>query len=71
MCEYFFRKLSPFRLVQTLVEADYPATALEAVASHLELVHCVDILHMHLDAWTIRRLRGPEIQIFVSSCFKV
>ena len=71
MCEDLLREAAPFRLVKRLVKAQEPSAALEAVSSHLQLVHRVHVLHMHLDTRAVRGLRRPEVQVFVSPRLEV
>ena len=71
MCEQFLREPSPLRLFKRRVEADNPATTLETVPRHLELVHRVHVLHVQLDARPIRRLGRPEVQVLVPPRLKV
>lgn len=46
-------------LVEALVKAQQRPTPLEAVSLHLELVHSVDILNVHLGRGPIWSLRCP------------
>ena len=71
MREDLFCEPSPFRLFKCCIEADNSSAALQTVSSHLEFVHCVDVLHVHFDTGTIRRLGSPHVQIFMSPSFEV
>ena len=71
MCEQLFRQSSPLSLLKRRIEAQDPTTALEAIPSHLELVHRVHILYVQLDARPIRRFGRPEVQVLVPTRFKV
>ena len=71
MSKHFLRQPPPFRIVKALVEAQEAAAALQAVARHLQLVHGVNVLHMHLDARPVGCLRGPHVEVLVSPCLEV
>ena len=71
MCENLLCQPAPLTLVERLVKAEDTAASLEAVPRHLQLVHGVYILYVHLDTRSIWCLRGPEVEIFVSPSFKV
>ena len=71
MCEDFLGQSPPLRLLEALVKAQKSSTPLQTIPRHLELVHRVHILYMHLDTRSIRRFRGPEVQVFVPPRLKV
>lgn len=71
MREDLLGELPPLALIELLREAQHATAALEAVSSHFELVHGVDILHVHLDTWTIRRFGCPHVEILVATCLEV
>ena len=71
MREHLLRELSPLALVKRLVEAQDPSAPLETVARHFELVHGVDVLHVHFDARSVRRLRRPQVEVFMSAGLEV
>lgn len=71
MCEQLLRQSPPFRLFKRGIKAQDPATALETVPSHLELVHRVHVLYVQLDARPVRSLGRPEIQVLMPPRFKV
>ena len=71
VCEQLFRQSSPLRLLKRRIEAQDPATALETVPSHLELVHRVHVLYVQLDARPVRRLGRPEVQVLMPPRFQV
>ena len=71
MGKNLLRQLSPLALVKRLVKAEDSPTPLETIASHFKLVHGMNILHMQLDARTVRRLCSPHIQIFMPTRFKI
>ena len=71
MCEHLLRELAPLALVKGLVETQDPSAPLQTVARHFELVHGVDVLHVHFDARSVRRLRRPQIEVFVAACLEV
>lgn len=62
----------PFRLlVPAAIEANDSPGALEAVTRHLELVHGVNVLDVHLYGWTVGRFGCPEVEVLVATGFKV
>lgn len=71
MCEQLFRQSPPFRLFKRGIKAQDPATALETIPCHLELVHRVHVLYVQLDARPVRCLGRPEIQVLMPPRFKV
>lgn len=71
MSKHLLRQLPPLRLLERLVEAQQSSAPLQAVPGHFELVHGVDVLDMQLDAGSVGRFRGPHVQVFMSSGFKV
>lgn len=71
MCEDLLRKLSPLRFIKRLVEAEDSPASFEAVPSHLQFIHRMDVLNVQFDAGSIWCLRSPHVQIFVSPCLKV
>ncbi len=71
MCEDLLGELPPLALIELLREVQDTTAALEAVASHFKFVHGVDVLDVHLDARTVRRLRCPYVEILVATCLKV
>ena len=71
MCEHLLRELPPLALVKGFVKAQDPSAPLQTVARHFELVHGVDVLHVHFDAGAVRRLRRPQIEVFVAACLEV
>lgn len=71
MCEDLLCQPTPLRLVEGLVEAQQPSASLQTVAGHLQLVHCVDVLYVHLDAWAIWCLRSPHVEVLMSPRLKV
>jgi hypothetical protein len=71
MCEQLFRQSTPFCLLERRIETQDPSTALEAVPCHLELVHRMHVLHVQLDARSIRCLGCPEVQVLVSPRLKI
>ena len=70
MREHLFRQPSPLALVKCRIETDNSPTALQAVASHLQLVHRMDVLYMHPYAGPVGTLHRPHVQIFVPSCLE-
>src|SRR6267142_1915937 len=48
VCEQLFRQSSPLCLLKRRIKAQNPATALETVPSHLELVHRVHVPYVLL-----------------------
>jgi hypothetical protein len=71
MCKDLFSQLAPFSLVETTVKAKDPSTTLETVTSHLQLVHSVYVLHVHLNGRPIRSLGCPHVQVLMPSGFKI
>lgn len=67
VCKHLFRQPSPRGLIKCRIEANNPATALQAVARHLQLVHRMDVLCVHPYAGPVGTLDCPHIQIFVPS----
>ena len=71
MREQLLCELTPLGIVKGFVEAQNTSTALQAVARHFELVHGMDVLHVHFDARSVRRLRRPQIEVFMSAGLEV
>jgi hypothetical protein len=71
LCEHLFRQFPPFSIVKVTVEAQNASATLETVASHLEFVHGVHILNMHLDRRPVRSFGRPHIEILMPSGLKV
>ena len=71
MREQLFCQPSPLCLIKSLVKRQQPSASLQAVSSHFQLVHRVDILYVHLDTWAIRCLRGPHVEVFMSPCLEI
>ena len=71
MSEHLLDKLAPLRLVKRSVKAEDAPRALQAISSHLQLVHGVDILDVELHARAVRRFCCPHIQVFMPSCLEV
>ena len=71
MSKHFFHQPPPFRLLKRCIETNNTSTPFETIPSHLQLVHGVYILYMHLDTRTVRRFRCPEVEIFMPPCFEV
>lgn len=65
MRKYLLREAPPLALVKRLVETNDAAAALQAVPCHLELIHRVHVLDVHLETRPVRCLRRPEIQVLV------
>ena len=61
MREDLLRQPTPRRFLKALVEAQDSPAAFETISRHLELVHGVYILHMHLYARPIGCLCRPEV----------
>ena len=61
MREDLLGQLSPLAFVKCLVETKYTSAPLQTVACHLELVHRMDVLHVHLDTRAVWCLRGPKV----------
>ena len=71
MCEHLLRELPPLALVKGFVKAQDPSAPLQTVARHFELVHGVNVLRVHFDARSVRRLRRPQIEVFMSAGLEV
>ena len=71
MCKQLLDELPVLVRVECLVKAQDSPTPLETISSHLELVHRMHILDVHLDTRPIGSLGSPHIQIFVPTSFKV
>jgi hypothetical protein len=71
MSENLFRQSTPLCFLETLVKAQDSSAPLETIPRHLQFVHRMHILHMHLYARPIRRLGRPEVQILVPPHLKV
>lgn len=71
MCEDLLSQSSPFCFIESLVERKQSTTAFQTIASHLQFVHCMNILYMHLDTRTIRCLRCPHVKILMPTCFEI
>jgi hypothetical protein len=71
VCEQLFRQSSPLCLLKRRIKAQDPATALETVPSHLELVHRVHVPYVQLDARPVRRLGCPEVQVLVPARLEI
>jgi hypothetical protein len=71
MRENFLDQLAPFALLKSLIETQDPPASFQTIPRHLQFVHRMHILYMHLETWSIRRFRRPHVQIFVSPCFEI
>jgi hypothetical protein len=71
MGEHLLEKLPVLVLVPCAVKAYETAAPLQTVASHLELVHGVNVLHMALDRGAVGRTRGPHVEVLVTPSLKV
>jgi hypothetical protein len=71
MREHFLGKLSPLCLIKATIKAQDAPTAFQAVSGHLELVHGVHVLHMHLDRRSVRSLGCPHVKVLMPSCLEV
>lgn len=71
MCEYFLHEFPVLVAIKSTVKRQYTTAPFETVPRHLELVHRMNILHMHLDARAVGRFSGPHIQIFMPPCLEV
>ncbi len=71
MCEDLLRQPPPLCLVKPLVEAHNPATSLQTVPRHFQLVHCMDILDVQLDARPVGCLCCPHIQVLMSARLEI
>ena len=58
-------------LIPSSVEANDSSAPLQTVPGHLELVHGVDVLNVHLDGRTVGGFGCPEVEIFVTTGFEV
>jgi len=71
MSEQFFDQSSPLSRVKCSIETQQPSTPLQAISRHLQFIHRVHILDVHLDAWSIRHFGRPKVQVFVSPRFEI
>lgn len=71
MREQLLCQTSPLGIIEALVKAQQPTAPLEAIPRHLQLVHRMHILDVQLDARSVRRLRGPHVQVLVPPRLKV
>lgn len=71
MCKEFFYQTTPLRFVKALVKTDEAPASLQTVPRHLQFVHSMHVLYMHLHTWPIRCFCCPEVQVFMSSRFEV
>ena len=71
MSEHLLDKLAPLRLVKRSVKAEDAPRALQAISSHLQLVHGMDVLDVELHARAIRRFCCPHVQVFMTPGLKI
>lgn len=71
MCEDFLSQFAPLCLIESLVKGKQAAASLETIPGHLQLVHRVDILYVHLDTRPIRCFCSPHVEIFMATSFEI
>ena len=71
MSEHLLDKLAPLRLVKRSVKAEDSPRALQAISSHLQLIHGMDVLDVELHARAIRRFCCPHVQVFMTPRLKI
>lgn len=69
--KHLFCKSAPFSLIKAFIEAHDASAALKTITCHLKLIHSVDVLNMHLDAWAVWSFGCPEVEIFMAASLKV
>ena len=71
MRENLFCQTTPLRFIKTGIKAQETSASFEAIASHLELVHGMDILYVHFDRGAVGSLGSPHVQILVPPSLKI
>ena len=69
--QHLTHELPVWRCIKSLIEAQNMPRSFKAVACHLQLVHRMNILHLQLGRWSVRRLGQPQVQVLVPTSFKV
>ena len=69
--KYFLRQLSPLCLLKALVKAQEPSATLQTVPGHLQFIHGVYVLYMHLYTGPVRRFCCPHVQVFMTPRLKI
>jgi hypothetical protein len=64
-------ELAPLGVIEAAVKAQDPPAALQAIASHLELVHGMNVLNMELDRRAVWSFSSPHVEIFVPPGFEI
>lgn len=71
MGEDFFYQTHMLRFIEASIETHNTPASFQTISCHFQLIHCMDILYMELDARPIGSLRSPHIKIFMTPCFKI
>lgn len=71
VCQKLLCQRLPLFSFPVAVKDDQTPTSLQAVSRHFQLIHGVDVLNMTLDTGTVWRSRNPEVEVFMTSSFKV
>lgn len=70
MCEHLLHQAPVFSFPRS-IKANQTSASLQTVSGHLEFIHGMQILNMALDTRSVGRSREPEVEVFMSSGFKV
>lgn len=71
LSENLFYELPVLPAVESRVEAEEASAPLETITGHFELVYGVNILNMHLNAWSVGGFGCPHVEIFVPSSLEI